>query len=112
MNLTRLTDRSPRSLLVHTIDPNRLADHQYSEYTVLTDDGRQFVGMMLEETSDSITFAHNEGEEQVVNRSEIDELVCNAGSHMPEGLEARPTLQKMADLLAFMTAATPGSPSQ
>ena len=109
LDLSRLTNKSPRSLLVHTIDPNRLVEHRYLEYTVLTDDGLQIVGMMLDEATDSITVADTEGKEHLIERKEIDEIACNARSHMPEGLEVKLTLQQMADLLAFMTAAIPES---
>ena len=112
LDLSRLTDKSPRSLLVHTIDPNRLVEHRCMEYTVVTDDGLQIAGMMLDESTDSITFADTEGKEHLVERKEIDEIACNARSHMPEGLAAKLTLQQMADLLAFMTAAMPESPGR
>ena len=109
LDLSRLTEKSSRSLLVHTIDPNRVVDHRYLEYTVVTDDGLQITGMMLDEATDSITFADIQGKEYLIERAEIDEIVCNARSHMPEGLEAKLTLQQMADLLAFMAAAMPES---
>jgi putative heme-binding domain-containing protein len=93
IDLSRITDRSPRSLLVHTSDPNRLVDHRYLGYSVATDDGLQIVGMMLDEATDSITLADLQGEQQVVLRKKIDELVCNNRSLMPEGLEGNLTLQ-------------------
>ena len=112
VDLSRLMDKSPRSMLAHTIDPNRRVDHRYLEYTVVTADGLFIVGMMLNEATDSITFADTKGEEHLVNRAEIDEHACNKRSHMPDGLEARLTVQQMADLLAFMAAAKPESAKQ
>jgi putative heme-binding domain-containing protein len=113
-DLSRLVDRSPRTLLVDTIDPNRVVDHRFIEFTALTASGQQISGMLLEETEDGITLADVKGESRVVLRKDLDELVGNNRSQMPEGLEARLTLQQMADLIAFVanTAAVDGKSSQ
>ena len=111
-DLSSLTDKSARSLFIHTIDPNRYVDHQYLEYVVFLDKGPQIAGMLLDEATDSITFADINGQSRLVKRAEIDLYQCNNWSHMPYGLEARLTLQQMADLLAFMTAAVPESAGQ
>lgn len=106
-DLARLIDRSPRTLLLDTVDPNRLLNHAYVDYTLITSQGQPLAGMLYEESGADITLADADGKLQTLKRSDIDELVSNRRSHMPEGLEARLTLQQMADLLAFITAARP-----
>ena len=64
-DLSRLVDRSPRSLLVDTIDPNRVVDHRFIEYTVVTTNGLQISGMLFDESGDSITLADLKGELQL-----------------------------------------------
>ena len=76
------------NLLVDTIDPNRVVDHRFIEFTALTASGLQISGMLLEETEDGITLADVKGESRVVLRKDLDELVSNHRSQMPEGLEA------------------------
>jgi len=106
-DLSRLIDNSPRSLLIHTIDPNRVVPHRFLEYTALTQQGQAFSGMLLDETQNSITLADVNGESTIM-RSDLDELICHQRSQMPEHLEAKLTLQQMADLLSFL-ADTPHS---
>ena len=106
-DLSRLVDRSPRTLLVDTIDPNRLVDHQFIEYSVVTTNGLQISGMLFDEAADSITLADLKGESRVVLRKDLDELVSHHRSQMPEGLEANCTLQQMADLIAFLAKTVP-----
>jgi len=101
-DLSRLVDRSPRSLLVDTIDPNRIVDHRFIEYTAVTTNGQQVSGMLLDEDEDSVTMADAKGESRVILRKDIEDLVSNNRSQMPEGLEARLALQQMADLIAFI----------
>ncbi len=106
-DLSRLVDRSPRSLLVDTIDPNRVVDHRFSEYTAVTTRGLPISGLLFDETGDSLTLADLKGDLHVVLRKDLDELVRHQRSQMPEGLEANCTLQQMADLIAFLAKAVP-----
>lgn len=106
-DLSRLANRSPRTLLVDTIDPNRVVDHRYVEYTAVTTTGLQVSGLLFDETEDRITLADLKGELRPVLREDLDELVCRRRSQMPEGLEANSTLQQMADLLALLIKAVP-----
>lgn len=107
-DLSRLVDRSPRTLLVDTIDPNRVVDHQFLEYTVVTTTGLQSSGMLFDESSDRITLADLKGELQVVLREDLDEVVSHRRSQIPESLEANCSLQQMADLIAFLARTVPG----
>lgn len=103
-DLSRLGDRSPRSLLVDTIAPNRVVDHRFIEYTAITTGGQQVSGMWFDEEEDSITLADANGELRVILREDLDELASNNRSQMPEGLDARLTPQQMADLFAFIAS--------
>ncbi len=106
-DLRTLTDRSPQNLLVSVIDPNRAVLERFVEYIAVTSDGLTYPGMLLEETSNSITLVDTEGERQVILRKDLDELVYTGRSHMPEGLEAKMTFRQMADLFAFVAQCAP-----
>jgi putative heme-binding domain-containing protein len=103
-DLSQLVDRSLRSLLVDTIDPNRVVDHRFIEYTVVTASGQQVSGMLFDEEEDSITLADANGELRMILRKDLDDLASNYRSQMPEGLEARLTPEQMADLLVFIAS--------
>jgi putative heme-binding domain-containing protein len=101
-DLETLIDRSPKTLLAAVIDPNRACIDRYVEHVTVTNNGLTHAGMLLEETSNSITLVDLKGETKVVLRKDVDELVFTGRSHMPEGLYAKMSLQQMADLFAFI----------
>ncbi len=101
-DLSRLVDRSPRTLLIDTIDPNRVAEHRYLEYSVVTASGLLISGLLLDESEDQLTVADGQGNLHDVRREDLDECATQARSQMPEGLGANMTPQQMADLLAYL----------
>ena len=109
---SRLADRSPRALLIHTIDPNRVVERQYIEYTILTEHGLFISGFLFDETEDCIRLADGQGELKRVRRGDIDEWESTYRSQMPEGLEGNRTLQEMADLITFIVGALPSDECQ
>ena len=68
----------------------------------MTTDGRLFNGLLIAESSESITLRQPEGREQIIPRSNIDELKTSSKSLMPEGIERDVTVEQMADVLAFL----------
>ncbi len=105
-DIKTLVDRSAENLLVGTIDPNRAVKERYLEYTVETADGVQLSGMLMDETSASITLAKSDGKLVTVLRRDLEEMVENGRSFMQEGLEEKLSLGDMADLIAYMRKAT------
>jgi len=106
-DLRTLVDKSPGALLVALVDPNRAVEDKYIEYTAVTVEGLILAGMLVEETSTSITLADNKGKVHVVLRRDLDELISMGRSHMPEKLEAKMDRQQMADLFAFIAQSGP-----
>ena len=96
--------RARDALLYDMLDPNRRVDPQFTEYIVVTTDGRLFNGLMIAESTDSVTLRQPEGREQTILRSDIEELRTTNKSLMPEGIERDVTVEQMADLLAFLKA--------
>jgi len=94
--------RAADALLYDVLDPNRRVDPQYSEYIVVTKDGRLLNGLLVSETPQTITLKQAEGRQVSVERSEVEELRSINRSLMPEGIEKDVSIQQMADLLAFL----------
>ena len=101
-DLTALGDKSPRSLLVAILDPNRAVESKFVVYTAITTDGRTLTGMLVDEAGDSITLLANEGKRVTLARSEIEEFASGNKSLMPEGLEKDVTAQDLADCIALV----------
>ena len=94
--------RARDALLYDVLDPNRRVDPQYTEYIVVTTDGRLLNGLMIAESTDSVTLRQPEGREQTIARSDIEELKTTNKSLMPEGIERDVTVEQMADVLEFL----------
>jgi len=73
-------------------------------YLVETKGGAVLSGIVVEETATSVTLRRAGGEQDVVLRSDIREMVSSRLSLMPEGLEAGIDPRAMADLLRFLQA--------
>ena len=94
--------RARDALLYDILDPNRRVDPQFTEYIVVTTDGRTFNGLLKAESTDSITLRQPEGREETIVRSDIEDLKTTNKSLMPEGIERDVTVEQMADVLAFL----------
>jgi len=101
-DIETLLDRSPEILFAAVVDPNRSVKARYVQYTAVTAKGLTITGMLMDETSNSITLADPNGELHVILRKDLEQLVSNRRSHMPEGLEGKLSLKQMADLFAFV----------
>jgi len=106
-DLQAVPNKSPLYLLTEILDPNRNVDTRYVAYTAVTRAGRTFTGILASESATSITLRSQEGKEQVLLRSELDELQSTSKSLMPEGLEKELSKQDVADLIAYLTAREP-----
>ncbi|MCA9083963.1 MAG: HEAT repeat domain-containing protein [Planctomycetaceae bacterium] len=101
-DLSSVRNKSEEDLLIAVLDPNREAQPNFNTYTVLTQQGRSFSGIIAVETANSMTLRRAEAKEDVILRSNIEELISNGVSLMPEGLEKDLSDQDLADVIAFV----------
>ncbi|MBY0523457.1 MAG: c-type cytochrome [Gemmataceae bacterium] len=106
-DLASVGDKSPQGLLISVLDPNRVVEAKYVNYTALTKNGQTYTGVLTSETGNSVTLLMPEGKPQVILRSDLDELLSTGKSPMPEGLEKDVKHQDMADLIAYVRSAVP-----
>lgn len=106
-DLASTQNKTPQDLLISILDPNREALPQYNTYSVQTTSGKTLSGIVAAESATSITLKRSEGKQDVVLRAEIEELISNGVSLMPEGLEKDIPHQAMADLLEFIRTIQP-----
>lgn len=95
-------NRSRDALLYDILDPNRRVDPQFSEYVVVTSDGRTYNGLLMSDSGGQVVLRQAEGKQQVIARSDIVELQTTNRSLMPEGIEKDISVEQMADLLEFL----------
>jgi putative heme-binding domain-containing protein len=93
-------------LLGAILDPNKEVDGRYIGYVATLADGRTLTGVIAAETAAGVTLRRADGAEEAVRRADLDALTSTGLSLMPEGLEQQMSKQQMADLVAYLRAAT------
>jgi putative membrane-bound dehydrogenase-like protein len=106
-DLVSVQNKSVADLLIAILDPNREAQPNYNTYVVVTESGRIHNGIIVAETSNSITLRRSEAKEDVILRTNIEEMVSSGISLMPEGLEKDLSAQDLADVIAFIKSIKP-----
>jgi putative heme-binding domain-containing protein len=94
--------KSREQLLNDVLDPSRVIDNNYAVYLVRTKSGSVLSGLIAAQTESSLTLRRGEGQQDVVLRTDIEDLRSSGLSLMPEGLEKAVSVEAMADLLSFL----------
>jgi putative membrane-bound dehydrogenase-like protein len=104
-NLAAMQARGPEAMLLGILDPNREVLPAFTSRTAVCADGRVVTGVLAAEGDASITLRTADGEELILARDDIDELLDTGRSLMPEGFERSIDPDEMANLLAYLMQA-------
>ncbi len=104
--LSALRNKSAEQLLNDILDPSREVDSRYLNYQITTKKGQVFSGLIAADTASSVTLRRGEKAEDTILRDQIEEIQTTGKSLMPEGLEAQLSKQDVADLIAYLQAAS------
>ncbi len=102
-DLSTIASKPTEQLLVAILDPNRAVEQRFLAQTITLKDGKQLIGMIAEETANSITLKLG-GSVEVILRSNIAKTEASTKSLMPDGLESLLNPQQVADVLAWIRA--------
>lgn len=105
-NLATIKHKGADEVLLNVLDPNREVAANFVEYVVELEDGRLATGVIDSESSASLTLRRAENIRETIPRRSIVKLASSGASLMPEGFEKKITIEEMADLLAYLFAAT------
>ena len=94
--------RTREALLADILDPDRAIDGNYVAYAVATTDGAVYDGVIAAQTANSLTLKRPDGKTEVLLLEAVEELRSTGRSLMPEGFEAKISVDQMADLLTFL----------
>src|SRR5262249_53093692 len=100
-------DKSPEGLLIAILDPNRAVEARYVNYVAQTKNGLTLTGVLTSETATNITLTGPDGKQQVILRTDLEELVSTGKSALPAGLEKDLKPQDLADLIAHLRSGLP-----
>jgi len=101
--LTGMAVHPKEELLVHILDPSRSVEGNFRSYSVLTTEGRVLTGMLAGESRTTVELIDTMGKRETIPRADIEQLTPSTKSVMPEGFEAQLSVEKMTDLLEFLT---------
>lgn len=101
-DLASVASRRTDLLIVDILDPSQQVTPDYVNYLAMTKDGRVLSGMIAGETAESVTLRREQGQQDTIPRSDIEELRATGKSLMPDGLEAKITPDQLADLIEFL----------
>jgi len=89
-------------LLDQILNPSRKIDPKYLTYIVETTAGKVHTGLLVRKTDAEIVLRDVKNQQTVIPADEVEELVVQRKSLMPELLLKDMTAQQVADLLAFL----------
>jgi putative membrane-bound dehydrogenase-like protein len=106
-DLSDVRNRSRLALLYDVMDPNAKVEPRFTAYSVTTNDGKIYNGLIISETPEAVVLRMAEGKQQVIGRNQIESLRAGNVSLMPEGIEKDVSVQQMADLLQYLKTRKP-----
>lgn len=101
-NLATIRQWNAEQILINILDPNREVAPNFLSYSVETKDGRNFEGIIVNDSAASVTIQRADAVTETIVRRDIAQISGSGLSLMPDGLEAAITIDQMADLIAFL----------
>ena len=91
-------------LLDQVLNPSRKIDPKYMTYIVETKAGRVFTGLLVSRTDKQVLLRDAKQQQTIIKANEIEELIVQRKSLMPELLLKDMTAQQVGDLLAYLSS--------
>ena len=101
-DLGALGNKTPNSLLTAILDPSRDIDARYRNVLIETTDGLTVGGLLLEENASTIRLQVKPDQRATILRQDVDSLMTQSISFMPEGLEKELTVEDLRDLIRYL----------
>jgi putative heme-binding domain-containing protein len=103
-DLTSIGKKLDRAgLLESMLEPSKLIEPKYVTYLAETDDGRLTTGLLVKRDADEVVLKDAQDQEIRIPIKQIEQLVPQRQSLMPELLLRDMTAQQVADLLAYLS---------
>jgi putative membrane-bound dehydrogenase-like protein len=96
-------------LLLAILDPSAAIREEYTNFVILTADGRTLTGLIDNQDTRTVTLRGVDGQTTLINREDIDELRAVPTSLMPDGVVKEFSDQQIRDLFAYVMSKAPSS---
>ena len=103
--LSGVSSDTRAKLLQSILNPSQVIESSYTNYLLETRDGRLLDGLIVNETSNSLTLRRPEADDLTLLKAAIAEVRASSVSLMPDGFEDGIDPQQMADLIAYLQGA-------
>lgn len=97
---------SRAEILQSILQPSQKIDPRYATWTALTDEGKVVSGLLMQKNENFIVLRTPENKDERIARSNLEELIPQTTSLMPDRLLNDLTDQQIADLLAWLAERT------
>lgn len=106
-NLTGYERDNLDFMLLAIVDPSAAIREEFTQFQLLTKDGRVLTGLLEEQTPTQVTIRGANNQVTLVSRDDIEVLQAMKTSIMPDGLTQKMTESEILDLFAYITKPTP-----
>ena len=104
-DLTTIGKKNDRVQLLESIlEPSKRIDPKYVTYLVETESGQLFTGLLVKKDETEVVLRDAQNKQIVVPADQIEQLVPQRESIMPELLLRDMTAQQVADLLEYLSS--------
>lgn len=104
-DLTHIAKKLTRPAILESIlEPSKTIDPKFVSYLLETDEGRVYSGLLKERSDERVILVEGTGQEIVVATDQIEVLVPQQKSLMPDLLFRDLTAAQLADLLAYLSS--------
>ncbi len=94
--------RTRRDLLEAVVFPSASFARGYQPYSIVTDRGKMFAGILSRESADAVSLVTAQRTELRIPRTSIEEMIPSKTSIMPQGLDRSLTNTELSDLMAYL----------
>ncbi|QDT91970.1 c-type cytochrome [Gimesia algae] len=102
-DLTYVSRRFQQKEVLHaTLFPSHFVSEEYPTFTIVTDAGKSFTGMMGAAGPDEIMLLTEAGKRQLIKKQEVDEIIASKKSAMPDGLLNLVTKAEAIQLIRYL----------
>jgi putative heme-binding domain-containing protein len=106
-NLTTYKRDDVSRILMNIVNPSAEIREGFESYLILTNEGRTATGFLFDQDNRVVVLRGVDGQNITLPRDQIEEMIPQKKSLMPEGLLKPLTPQQVRDLFAYLRSSQP-----
>ncbi len=106
-DLTSLKRDDTATMLLNIVNPSAEVREGFEQYLVLTYEGRAVSGFLFDQDSNVVVLRGQDGQNTTIERDDIEEMIRQPKSLMPEGLLDELSDQEIRDLMSYLRRSQP-----